>query len=203
VAELLTRTSPGTTTTTVGGNASKTGYNMFSQKEWDDQVTTLIDKFNITNLGMFTPIFEAGVGGGAFLDSLRRLYGCEAVEGCDTASTCVDIAKRRLPWGNFWVGDACDLSCIPDASKMFTLMFGVRPYMNDEDDAERAVKELIRITKPGGWILVAENNHLGRKGLADSIRIRSHKLPSNHLFLPSWLPFGNDFQTLRWWTIVN
>ena len=94
------------------------GYNMFSQNEWDNQVETLIDKFNM-NLGMSTPISEAGVGGGAFLDSMRWLYGCEAVEECDTASACLDIAKRRLPWGNFWVGDACDLLRVPDASKLF------------------------------------------------------------------------------------
>lgn len=62
-------------------------------------------------------------------------------------------------------------------------MFGVTPYMNDEDHVERAVKELIRICKPGGFILIAENNDTAKRDIADSIRKRSHKLPSNHLFL--------------------
>jgi len=161
------------------------GYNQFSREEWDSQVRLLVDKCNLTDLDVSMPVFESGCGGGAFLDSLRRVYGWENVEGCDYSSACVNIANQRLPWGKFWVGDAGDLSCIPDDSKQFSFMFGVTPYLNDESHAERAVKELIRITKPGGRILIAENNDLGRKDLADSLRRRSHKLPSNHLFLPS------------------
>lgn len=166
---------------------------MFTQEQWDNQVKTLIEKCNITGLNASTPIFEGGVGGGAFLDSLHRLYGCEAVGGCDSASACIDIARTRLPWGDFWVGDACDLSRVPDASQQFSLMFGVTPYMNDEEHVRKAVNELARITKPGGWILVAENNDLARKDLADELRRKSHKLPSNHLFLPAsfWESFPN------------
>lgn len=169
------------------------GYTMFSQQEWDDQVRMLLDKCRITNLDPSTPIFESGCGGGAFLDSLQRLYGCKAVEGCDQASACVDIANRRLDSGVFWVGDASNLSRVPDASKEFSFMFGVTPYLNDEDHAEQAINELIRITKKGGVILIAENNDLERKHISDSIRRRTHKLLSNHLFLPPsfWKRFPN------------
>ena len=158
---------------------------MFSQQEWDDQVKVLLDRCSITGLSPSTPIFESGCGGGAFLDSLRRLYGCEAVEGSDQASSCVDIANCRLPWGDFWAGDASDLSRIPDASKQFSYMYGVTPYLNDEDHVEQAIQELLRITKTGGVVLIAENNALEHKDIADDLRRRTHKLPSNHLFISS------------------
>jgi len=184
----------------IGNNASEQtllhhigGYNMFSQEEWDNQVKMLVEKCGITNLRDSTPIFEGGVGGGAFVDSLHRLYGCEAIEGCDQASACIDIARKRLPFGEFWVGDASDLARIPDQSKEFSIMNGVTPYLNDLDHVRVAVEGLVRITKPGGCILVAENNDLEGKELAGSLRKKSHKLPSNHLFIPNsfWEGFPN------------
>ena len=66
--------------------------------------------------------------------------------------------------------DAADLSHVPKDSKEGTIIFGVTPYMNDEQHVERAAKELIRIIKPRGWVFVAENNELARKELADSMR---------------------------------
>jgi len=185
----------------IGSNATPTtplhhigGYNMFSQQEWDEQVRILLDKCGIaTNLDPSTSVFESGCGGGAFLDSLQRLYGYMTMEGCDQSSACVGIANLRLDSGVFWVGDASDLSRVPDASKAFSFMFGVTPYLNNEDHAERAVHELIRITKSGGVILIAENNDLERKHISDAIRRHTHMLPSNHLFLPRsfWNRFPN------------
>lgn len=70
------------------------GYDMFTQVEWDCQVKMLLAECGILNLTASTAVFESGVGGGAFVDSLRRLYGCEDVEGCDTAESCVEMAKR-------------------------------------------------------------------------------------------------------------
>ena len=169
------------------------GYNMFSQGDWDNQVRMLLEGCTITNLNSSTKVFESGCGGGAFLDSLSRLYGCKELEGCDQASGCVDIANRRLKNGTFWVGDVSTLSRVPDTSKDFSFMFGVTPYLNDVEHVEQSINELIRITKKGGVIMIAENNDLERKDVADCIRRRTHKNPSNHLFLSSsfWKRFSN------------
>ena len=166
---------------------------MLSRQEWDEQVKTILEKCDIINLNSSTTIFEAGCGGGAFLDSLHRLYGCEAVMGCDQSSSCVDIATKQLPWGDFWVGDASDLARVPNASIAFSLMYGVTPYLNGLDHVKKAAEGLIRITKPGGCILVAENNDLEARELASSLRRKSHKLPANHLFVPGsfWAGFPN------------
>ena len=167
------------------------GYTMFTRQEWDDQVRQLLTAFGITNIDTESRVFESGVGGGAFLDSLHRLYGTTAVEGCDTAEECIKIACKKLPWGNFWVSDAADLSRVADESKDGCIMFGVTPYMDDERHVERAIQELLRIVKKGGWILVAENNDPLRRKLADSLRKQSHSLVSNHLFLSTnfWKKF--------------
>ena len=71
-------------------------------------------------------------------------------------------------------------------------MFGVTPYMEDERHVEGAIRELLRIVKKGGWVLVAENNDPLRRKLADSLRKQSHRLVSNHLFLST--TFWKQFQ---------
>ena len=116
------------------------------------------------------------------MDSLRRLYGCEEVEGNDQASACVDIASSRLLKGKFWVGDAADLSRVPNASKQFSCMYGVTPYLNDEEHVEKAIREHLRITKTGGTVLIAENNVLERKSRI-GLRRGTHSFQSFiHLF---------------------
>ena len=159
------------------------GYQMFSLAEWDAQVATLLSACGV-RLDSSTRIFESGVGAGAFVDSLHRLHGCENAEGCDTSASCVAIAQDRLPFGNFWVGDACALSSVATHSKDAAIMFGVTPYMPSADYAERCVNELLRIVQPGGWVIVAENNDAGRIDTAKALRKLSHKLPANHLYLP-------------------
>jgi len=187
----------------IGSNASEEtplhyigGYNLLSTEEWDDQVKMMMEKSNIAkSLSASTSIFEAGCGGGAFLDSIHRLYGCKDVMGCDQSSSCIDIASRRLTFGKFWVGDASDLNLVPNDSKEVAFMYGVTPYLNDLEHVKKAVDELVRITKPGGCVFVAENNDLDGKELANSLRRKSHKLPSNHLFVPS--SFWESYQNVK------
>ena len=159
------------------------GYHMFSQQEWDDQVQRLIGALGVA-INSNTRIFESGVGAGAFIDSLHRLYGCCDAEGFDTSASCVAVAQSRLPWGRFWLGDAQCLSSVATDSKDAAIMFGVTPYMPSATHVEQSVKELIRIVKPGGWVIVAENNDEGRIDVAEALRRLSHKLPTNHLYLP-------------------
>ena len=169
------------------------GYHMFSLQEWDEQVKTLVGALGV-QIGRDTRLFESGVGAGAFLDSLNRLYGCTDAEGCDTSASCVAVAQGRLPWGRFWQGNAGCLASVASNSKDVALMFGVTPYMPSETYAERSVNELLRIVRPGGYIIVAENNDAERIKLAAEIRKKSHKLPANHLYLHRafWHRFGRD-----------
>ena len=52
-------------------------------------------------------------------------------------------------------GDALDLSRFEDGSFDVTLSFGPMYHLYDEKDQHRALDEAIRVTKPGGAILVA------------------------------------------------
>lgn len=173
------------------------GYTQFDQDDWDSQVRQLIEAAGI-RLDVDSHVHESGVGAGAFLDSLTRVFGCRAIQGCDYAQDCVAVASHRLPYGRFWTGNACDLDNVPDASQTLSLMFGVTPYMNNLDDVETAVRHLLRITRPGGWVLVAENNDLAKTGLARSLRAATHTLPVDHLNIPVdfWKRFG-DAQVLQ------
>ena len=54
-----------------------------------------------------------------------------------------------------WQGDALDLGRFEDDTFDVTLSFGPMYHLYDEKDQHRALDEAIRVTKPGGVILVA------------------------------------------------
>ena len=52
-------------------------------------------------------------------------------------------------------GNALDLSAFPDASFDLTMLLGPMYHLYTRDDKIRALAEAVRVTKPGGYILVA------------------------------------------------
>ncbi|MBQ1577102.1 MAG: methyltransferase domain-containing protein, partial [Oscillospiraceae bacterium] len=52
-------------------------------------------------------------------------------------------------------GNALDLSAFPDASFDMTMLLGPMYHLYTRDDKIRALAEAVRVTKPGGYILVA------------------------------------------------
>ena len=77
--------------------------------------------------------------------------GAEVVP-CDFSLGMLEVGKRRQPSLPFVAGDALNLPFRDNAFDAVTISFGLR----NVQDTERALREMLRVTKPGGKIVVCE-----------------------------------------------
>jgi SAM-dependent methyltransferase len=100
-------------------------------------------------VGPGTHVLDAGCGaGGASLLAVGRgAY----VNGLDAAEALLTIARRRVPDGDFHLGD---LEMLPYADAAFEaiLVADVLPYVAD---LETALREVRRVSVPGGRVVIA------------------------------------------------
>lgn len=124
---------------------------------WDQVVLATSDLLNIQPADS---VFDAGCGCGAWLDSLERQFPQKMLEisGLDFASGLIDIANRRLPQGKWRVGDARQYTDIPDDSFDVSVSFGVFFYFDGIEEVQAGFEELVRVTKPGGRLMVGRMN---------------------------------------------
>ena len=101
-------------------------------------------------------VLEIGAGTGKYSVALAK-------EGMDvTAVELVTSNFEKLKengegLSNFhpYQGDATNLSMLADSSFDVTLVFGPMYHLYEREDVDKAIKEAIRVTKPGGKILFA------------------------------------------------
>ena len=101
-------------------------------------------------------ILEIGAGTGRYSIALARAgYNVTAIELLEhnleilrRNSTDLDNIEARQ-------GDALDLSEIEDDTYDMTLLFGPMYHLYDAEDQHKAIDEAIRVTRPGGTIMVA------------------------------------------------
>jgi ubiquinone/menaquinone biosynthesis C-methylase UbiE len=117
-------------------------------------------------------VLDAGSGPGRFSISMARLGASITV--LDISDVQLDLARKNLSAANmtnhveyFVQGDITDLSVFPSASFDAVVCFGgALSYVCEQ--RHKAALELIRVTKPGGFILVSAMSRLGiLLGLAD------------------------------------
>ncbi|MGH9328008.1 MAG: class I SAM-dependent methyltransferase, partial [Terriglobia bacterium] len=115
------------------------------------------------------------------------------VSGVDYSSSLVNRASQKLN-GQFAVGDIRDLRFLPDAAYDCVFSFSAFHYLDSAKDAKRAVREMVRLAKPGGVLMIGEVNDLAKKSMALELRKASHKdQPKlseeelDHLYLPKEL----------------
>ena len=77
--------------------------------------------------------------------------GAETVS-CDFSLGMLQVGKRRLPHLTFVAGDATRLPFRDAAFDAVTISFGLR----NVQDTEGALREMHRVTKPGGRLVVCE-----------------------------------------------
>jgi ubiquinone/menaquinone biosynthesis C-methylase UbiE len=98
-------------------------------------------------------ILDVGCGTGSLTFCLAENPAIGEIQGLDFSPVYVDYArqKNRDPRIDFQVGDACDLP-FPDASFDHTLSMLVLQFV---PRAELAVREMSRVTRPGGTVAAA------------------------------------------------
>eukprot|EP00658_Telonema_sp_P-2_P079945 TRINITY_DN7869_c0_g1_i1.p1 TRINITY_DN7869_c0_g1~~TRINITY_DN7869_c0_g1_i1.p1 ORF type:complete len:351 (+),score=72.46 TRINITY_DN7869_c0_g1_i1:119-1171(+) len=129
-----------------------------TQDQWDYMVDSTVAPCFLQK-GM--SVFDAGCGAGAYLDSILRMNPelDLSVHGIDFAPGLIDIAKQRLPEGSdLSVGDAREYKHVPSDSYDVALSFGVFFYFDGEQDVRQGLKELARVCKPGGRVMVGRMN---------------------------------------------
>ncbi|MDQ4501678.1 demethylmenaquinone methyltransferase [Sinomonas sp. ASV322] len=77
--------------------------------------------------------------------------GIEVV-ACDFSLGMLRVGKRRRPDIDFVAGDATNLPFADDAFDAATISFGLRNVA----DPHAALREMLRVTKPGGKLVIAE-----------------------------------------------
>lgn len=97
-------------------------------------------------------VLDAGSGPGRFALELVRI-GADVV-ALDLSPGQLEQLQRRLPDVETHVGDVTDLSRFADGSFDVTVCFG-GPLSYVMDRGEDALAELVRVTRPGGLVLVS------------------------------------------------
>lgn len=98
-------------------------------------------------------ILDVGAGTGRYSVALcREGYDVTAVE---LVRHNLDILQSKHEMVKSWQGDARNLSFLDDAVFDVTLLFGPMYHLHNTEDKLLALKEARRVTKKGGYILVA------------------------------------------------
>ncbi len=106
--------------------------------------------------GSGSRILEIGAGTGRYSIALAREgMNVTAIELVTGNLEILRENSRGIPSISLYEGDATDLSLFDDNSFDVTLAFGPMYHLYDPLDVNRAIDEAIRVTRPGGVLLVA------------------------------------------------
>ncbi|MBQ9206203.1 MAG: methyltransferase domain-containing protein [Treponema sp.] len=98
-------------------------------------------------------ILDVGAGTGRYSVALsREQFDVTAVE---LVAHNLEILRAKHENVKTWQGNAVDLHFLPDDSFDVTLLFGPMYHLHSDDDRVAALTEAKRVTKKGGFILVA------------------------------------------------
>jgi len=160
-------------------------------------------------------VIEAGCGAGAFLDQVIQQAGISAhrVHGFDVSTGMVELARRRLPDAELRAASL--QGPLPYAPRSFdyTFAMGALQYLDTVDDAAFAYRELLRITAPGGIVMVGclpdptrRAQEAAVRGGAQANRDKASPLPSpGHIYTPSstfatlCVMAGGESKTIKLW----
>ena len=116
-------------------------------KAWRKKATAII----APQVGMKILDIAAGTG-----SSSRPLAdaGAEVIPA-DFSQGMLDAGKKRHPDLHFTLADALNLPFKDDEFDVTTISFGLR----NTNDVKKALQEALRVTKPGGRLVVVEFSH--------------------------------------------
>ena len=104
--------------------------------------------FKRTGVGKNTAYCDVGCGAGMAAQIASGLGA--RVSGLDAAASLLEIAKKRVPTGNFHLGE---LEELPFADGSFDVVTGFNSFQYAANP-KVALSEAKRITKNGGWVVI-------------------------------------------------
>ncbi|MBL4936155.1 methyltransferase domain-containing protein [Clostridium sp. YIM B02515] len=148
-------------------------YDKYGMREWERLNLTAYDRINFylhmhflqDFIGEGKNVLDAGCGAGRF--SIEIAKSGSNVTLLDISKEQLKIAKIKLEENNllsktdgFINGDLRDLSMLEDNIFDTVVCYGA-PLNYLMENREKAVEELIRVTKPGGTVLISVNSKWG------------------------------------------
>jgi len=118
---------------------------------WQALVSDISHKLNLTN--NLDSILDVGCGNALLLSQLTPK--ANSYYGIDYAESMIGEAKCQIKQGQFYVGDAANLN-FSDNQFDRVLSYSIFHYFPDEAYIHKAINECIRVTKPGGIILIGD-----------------------------------------------
>jgi SAM-dependent methyltransferase len=98
-------------------------------------------------------VIDVGCGNAQYLKMLSEMHGIATMVGVDPELAFVRAARTVLPTATLCQAGADDLSFIPDDS--FDAYISIFPNIHlDDTTLETAMREALRVTKPGGHLLI-------------------------------------------------
>lgn len=128
--------------------------NLF-QKYWHSRrFTEVLKKINLVK----GPILDVGCHGGTFTKKIADKLQSKQVYGIDISHRAIELAKKRIPFGNFEVADA---GTLPFNNNFFEAVFCLE-VLEHVDDPKKVLSEIKRVLKKGGYVifLVPSDNKL-------------------------------------------
>lgn len=105
---------------------------------------------DLAQVGPGATALDVATGTGDLAVELAR-RGAE-VTGMDFAPAMLEIARRKAPGLRFEEGDALNLTHADDSFDAATVGFGARNFA----DLDRGLREMARVVRPGGRVVVLE-----------------------------------------------
>ena len=132
-------------------------------------------------------ILEVGAGTGRYSVTLAKEgFRVTAVE---LVAHNLDVLRSKLDGTEpirTMQGNALDLSVLPDAAFDLTMLLGPMYHLYTLEDKRRAMAEAVRVTKPGGTILVAYCMNEGTILSYVFAKGNLRKVLENNLVTPDW-----------------
>jgi SAM-dependent methyltransferase len=142
------------------------------------------------------------VGGGDLPQSHVELASRFNTVTCiDISAVALDITQHKLPTAERVLGSICNA---PLPTGTIDAVFAAHiVYHIDANEQERAVREMIRVAKPGGRIVIVYNNPRSPIRFAAGVvhRLRKRFSPDLAVKTPSGLYFSPH--PLSWWSVFK
>jgi len=108
-------------------------------------------------------VLDVGCGDGASLLHLLELgFSAQMMHGIDIRPSAIERGRRRLPACTLSIADACDIP-YPDATFDLVIESTMFVQLTETTIRESIAREMKRVTKPGGFLLIVDWRY-GRRG---------------------------------------
>lgn len=133
-------------------------------------------------------VLECGCGAGAFLFELKNLFGVDDITGVDYSAELLKHANSHLD-GKFYCGLITNMQFLKSNMYDVVVSFSVFHYLESEAMSLTAVKEFVRVAKPGAKIYIGDINDLDKTDIYRTMRKETHEkyttdIIADHLMLP-------------------